>query len=94
MKRVFRVHAVWDAEAEVFYSVSDIEGFHIEASNRDEFEAIMKDVAPELIVSNHRTTSEIQCVLSKRADTRDSVATPGNQEGGGVILPPISTPNL
>ncbi len=58
MKRVYRVNTIWDAEAEVFYSVSDIEGFHIEASNRIEFEAIMKDVAPELIVSNHRTASE------------------------------------
>ena len=58
MKRVFRVDAVWDAEAEVFYSRSDIDGFHIEASDPDEFQAIMMDVAPELIVSNHRTGSE------------------------------------
>ena len=55
MKRVFRVNAVWDTEAKVFYSQSDIEGFHIEASDVDEFESIMVDVAPELIVLNHRT---------------------------------------
>lgn len=58
MKRVFRVKAVWDAEAEVFYSQSDIDGFHIEATDLDEFEAIMMDVAPELIVLNHRTAAE------------------------------------
>ncbi len=57
MTRFFRVNAVWDPEAEVFYSQSDIEGFHIEASDLDEFEAIMMDVAPELIVLNHRTVS-------------------------------------
>ena len=59
MKRVFRVKAVWDAEAEVFYSRSDIEGLHIEASDLEEFEAIMMDVAPELIIANHWTVLEI-----------------------------------
>ena len=29
MQQTFRVKAVWDAEAEVFYSQSDIEGLHI-----------------------------------------------------------------
>ena len=58
MTRFFRVNAVWDPEAEVFYSQSDIEGFHIEASDLDEFEAIMMDVAPDLIVLNHRTVCE------------------------------------
>ena len=48
------VRAVWDAQAEVFYSESDIEGLHIEAATLDEFEAIMLDVAPELIMVNHR----------------------------------------
>lgn len=48
------VKAVWDAEAEVFYSESDIEGLHIEAATLDEFEAIMLDAAPELIMVNHR----------------------------------------
>ena len=58
MKRVFRVNAVWDAEAEVFYSQSDIKGFHIEAPDLDEFEATMMDVAPELIALNHRSAPE------------------------------------
>ena len=62
MQQTFRVKAVWDAEAEVFYSQSDIEGLHIEAATLrlgsgqalDEFEAIMLDAAPELIMVNHR----------------------------------------
>ena len=59
MKRVFRVKAVWDGEAGVFYSRSDIEGLHIEATDLEEFEAIMMDVAPELIIANHWTAPEI-----------------------------------
>lgn len=65
MTRFFRVNAVWDSEAEVFYSQSDIEGFHIEASDLDEFEAVMMDVAPDLIVLNHRIASENGVYSSK-----------------------------
>ena len=57
MKHVYRVKAVWDPDAEVFLSVSDIDGFHIEASDLEEFEAVMMDVAPELIVLHHRTAT-------------------------------------
>ena len=59
MKRVFTVKAIWDDEAQVFYAQSDIEGLHIEAANLDEFEEIMLDAAPELILVNHRSASEI-----------------------------------
>lgn len=59
MKRTFKVTAVWDVDAKVFYSQSDIEGLHIEAADLDEFEEIMMDVAPELIIANHRTAPEI-----------------------------------
>lgn len=55
MEQTFRVKAVWDAQAEVFYSESDIEGLHIEAATLDEFEVIMLDVAPELIMVNQHT---------------------------------------
>lgn len=53
MKRVFKIEAIWDEEAGVFFSKSDIEGLHIEAENIEEFLDIMMDVAPELIVANH-----------------------------------------
>lgn len=59
MKRVFTVKALWDDEAQVFYAQSDIEGLHIEAASLDEFEEIMLDAAPELILVNHRSASDI-----------------------------------
>ena len=59
MKQTFRVKAVWDAEAGVFYSESDIQGLHIEAATLDQFESIMLEVAPELIMVNHRSVAEL-----------------------------------
>jgi Domain of unknown function (DUF1902) len=53
MKKTFFIRAVWDPEAGVFYSESDIFGLHIEAKTVDEFEEVMRDVAADLIVSNH-----------------------------------------
>ena len=59
MKRTFTVKAVWDEEAQVFYAQSDVEGLHIEAVSLDEFEEIMLDSAPELIMANHRIGADI-----------------------------------
>lgn len=59
VKHTFRVKAVWDADAGVFYADSGIEGLHIEATTLDEFESIMLEVAPELIMVNHRSVSEL-----------------------------------
>ena len=83
MKLTFRVKAVWDAEAGVFYAESDIEGLHIEAATLDEFESIMMEVAPELIMVNHRSVSElaqhplkdlIPAIVWQRPDTGGAVA--------------------
>ena len=43
--RNFFISAIWDEEAKVYYSESDIKGFHIEAENLDEFEALMQEFA-------------------------------------------------
>ena len=51
----FFVKAVWDDEAKVFYSDSDIVGLHVEAETLEEFREILVDIAPELILSNHIT---------------------------------------
>ena len=59
MKRKYFVTAIWDADAQVYYSDSDIEGFHIEADTMEEFEALMVDLAPDLIIANHLTPDEI-----------------------------------
>ena len=83
MKQTFRVKAVWDAEAGVFYADSDIEGLHIEAVTLDDFESIMLEVAPELIMVNHRSVSElaqhplrdlIPAIVWQRPDTSGVVA--------------------
>ena len=52
-KRSFFVRACWDAEAGVFYSESDISGLHIEAESIEQFEALMLEFAPELVMTNH-----------------------------------------
>lgn len=57
MKRTFNVKAIWDDEAQVFYSQSDIEGLHVEAASLDEFEAIIIEEAPELTMAIHRIMS-------------------------------------
>ena len=59
MKQTFRVKAVWDADAGVFCADSDIEGLHVEAVTLDEFESIMLESAPEFIMLNHRSVSDI-----------------------------------
>ena len=58
-KRMYSITAHWDDEANVFYSVSDIIGLHIEASTIDEFEAIMMDLAPGLVIANHVSKDEL-----------------------------------
>lgn len=82
-KRAFTVRAVWDDEAKAYYSESDIVGFHIEAATLDEFEAIMRDVAPDLIVANHISKPElattslsdpIPMILWERPAERDAAA--------------------
>ncbi len=59
VKRSFAVRAIWDEKAEVFYSESDIVGLHIEVVTLDEFEAVMMELGPELIVSNHYSKPDL-----------------------------------
>lgn len=56
---VFHVTAVWDEEASVFISESDIKGLVIETSTIEEFEEVLEDLALELILSNHMTASDL-----------------------------------
>jgi hypothetical protein len=51
--RMFSVTAHWDDEVKIFYSDSDIIGLHIEARTIDEFESVMMEVAPGLVIANH-----------------------------------------
>ncbi|MEL6564840.1 MAG: DUF1902 domain-containing protein [Pseudomonadota bacterium] len=58
-KRTFEVEAVWDDEAGVWWSKSDISGLHVEASTLSEFQDHIREFAAELIVTNHYDGEEI-----------------------------------
>jgi dTDP-4-dehydrorhamnose 3,5-epimerase-like enzyme len=62
MQRTFYVRAIWDGEAEVYISDSDIAGLHIQAGTLDEFEEIMRDTAPELVATNHLTPEQMATI--------------------------------
>ena len=49
----FTVTAIWDDEAELWVSETDISGLVIEAATLDEFEALVFALAPEMILDNH-----------------------------------------
>ena len=59
INRSFHVRAIWDPEENLFYSESNIIGLHLEAPTFEEFEAILMDVAPDLIVANHLTDADL-----------------------------------
>ncbi|MEO0937571.1 MAG: DUF1902 domain-containing protein [Pseudomonadota bacterium] len=53
VKRNFEVEAIWDEEASVWISESDIEGLHVQADTLSEFHEVVREFAAELIVANH-----------------------------------------
>ncbi len=55
----FLVTAIWDDEAKMFYAESDIIGLHIEAATIEEFQAIMMEVGPSLVMENHVTKRDL-----------------------------------
>lgn len=59
-QRSFRVEALWDDEAKVYVSKSEIIGLHIEAATLEDFEAVLFDVGPELIIANHVSREDIE----------------------------------
>lgn len=46
----------------MYYADSDIIGLHIETASLDEFEALLFDLAPGLIVANHISKPELASV--------------------------------
>ena len=59
-QRLFTVTAHWDDEAGVYYAQSDIIGLHIEAETLDDFETILMEVGPGLIVANHISPTALE----------------------------------
>lgn len=52
MARSFFVKAVWDAEAGVWFSESDIPGLVLQTATLEEFEDLIRHFAPDLLASN------------------------------------------
>jgi hypothetical protein len=65
VRKVYTVEAVWDAEAGVYFSDSDISGLHIEAKNLEEFEREVFKLAPDLIEANHMTDAGVHSDRAK-----------------------------
>jgi hypothetical protein len=52
MPHTFKVTAVWDGDAKVFTSSSDIPGLVVEADTFEEFVALVEALAPEMLAAN------------------------------------------
>jgi hypothetical protein len=48
----YHVRALWDPEASVWVSETDIPGLVIEANTLAEFESLMIELAPEMLAAN------------------------------------------
>ena len=59
MKRTFYVKAIWDDEARVWYSETDIQGLFVETSTLAEFEEVMPELARDMIIANHITENDM-----------------------------------
>jgi hypothetical protein len=68
VRKIFTVKAMWDKDAGVYYSESDITGLHIEADNLEDFEKEVLEYAAELVVANHITDEEL-----RTSQTRDVI---------------------
>jgi hypothetical protein len=68
MTKAFTVTAVWDPDAEVFTTVSDIPGLVVEAATFEELVDLVRSLAPEVIAANvpaARTPYTVQIVTSR-----------------------------
>jgi hypothetical protein len=58
MTKSYYVAAVWDAEASVWISETDIPGLVIEAETIAEFEQLMTELAPQMLAANENLHGE------------------------------------
>lgn len=82
--RTFYIKAVWDSDANVFISESDIVGLHIEAETIEEFERVMRRHATGLIVENHIKPKEI--ARNKISDLIPTIIWKGIADCGGAAV--------
>lgn len=62
MKDSYFVRALWDADASVWISESDIPGLVIEADSLQDFEALMNELAPEMLSTNEHIHNQAVAV--------------------------------
>jgi hypothetical protein len=62
-KRTCSVRAIWDPEARVYYSESDILGLHIETKSLDEFEEVMMAEGVNLVLANHVSPEDLASAI-------------------------------
>ena len=60
MSQSFYVKAIWDPEAEVWTSQSNIQGLVLETATLAEFESLAKHFAPELLAENLGLSGDVQ----------------------------------
>lgn len=70
-KRSYYVKALWDDEAKVWVSESNIPGLVIEADTIADFEKLMNELAPDMLSANadvHRETVPLEFVACQRRE--------------------------
>lgn len=71
MKAAYYVRAIWDEEAAVWISESDIPGLVIETETLGEFEALVGHLAPEMLAINENirhASVPVQFTATKRRE--------------------------
>lgn len=71
MQRSYYVRAIWDGEAKVWISETDVPGLVIESDTLAEFEAVMMRLAPEMLAANeglHDASVAIDFQVSDRRE--------------------------
>ena len=71
MKPSYYVAALWDSEASVWYSESNIPGLVIEAATVAEFEQLMNELAPEMLAANENIHNQRVPVDFRFTGTRE-----------------------
>ena len=71
MKSSYYVRAIWDPEAAVWVSESDIPGLVIEADTLAEFENLTGELAPEMLAANEGVHNQNVSIDFSAAARRD-----------------------
>ncbi len=71
MQSTYHVKAIWDSEASVWISETDIPGLVIEADTLAEFEDLLQSLGPEMLAENsgiHNATVRVEFSASSERE--------------------------